>query len=130
MASATGWPMPDHDWGRHSWRGRGGWGDGQRPRWWPEGEPWPPQGPEGWRHVRRRFMGRVAAFAIVALTVLALLATLLVCAIGSVLGSSTSSVIGGIVVLLLVVPVARSLVLGLRGSAVPIADLQEAARPV
>ena len=72
-------------------------------------------------------MGRVAAFAIVALTVLALLATLLVWAIGSVLGSSTSSVIGGIVVLLFMLLVARSLVRGLRGSALPIADMMEAA---
>jgi len=72
-------------------------------------------------------MGRVAAFAIVALTVLAVLATLLVWAISSVLGSSASSVIGGIVVLLFVALVARSLVRGLRGSALPIADMMEAA---
>jgi two-component system sensor histidine kinase BaeS len=72
-------------------------------------------------------MGRVIGFAVVALTLLATLATLLVWAIGSVLGSSASSVIGGMVVLLAVVLVARSLVRGLRGSALPIADMMEAA---
>jgi two-component system sensor histidine kinase BaeS len=77
--------------------------------------------------MRRRFMGRVALFAIVALTMLALLATLIVWAIGTVLGSGTSSVIGAMVVLLALLLVARSLVRGVRGSALPIADMMEAA---
>jgi signal transduction histidine kinase len=77
--------------------------------------------------MRRRFMGRVALFAIVALTMLALLATLIVWAIGTVLGAGASSVIGGMVVLLALLLVARSLVRGLRGSALPIADMMEAA---
>ncbi|HYN63882.1 MAG TPA: HAMP domain-containing sensor histidine kinase [Candidatus Limnocylindrales bacterium] len=77
--------------------------------------------------MRRRFMGRVALFAIVALTMLALLAALIVWAIGTVLGSGASSVIGAMVVLLAVLLVARSLVRGLRGSALPIADMMEAA---
>jgi two-component system sensor histidine kinase BaeS len=72
-------------------------------------------------------MGRVALLAVVALTMLALLATLLVWAIGTVLGTGTSSVIGGMVVLLAVLLVARSLVRALRGSALPIADMMEAA---
>jgi two-component system sensor histidine kinase BaeS len=47
------------------WRGR--------PPWWPENEPFPPQGPDGWRNVRGRFARRVAAFLLVILA-LALLA--------------------------------------------------------
>jgi two-component system sensor histidine kinase BaeS len=77
--------------------------------------------------MRRRFMGRVAMFAIVALTMLALLASLLVWAIGTVLGSGASGVIVAMVVLLTLLLVARSLVRGLRGSALPIADMMEAA---
>jgi signal transduction histidine kinase len=77
--------------------------------------------------MRRRFMGRVALFAVVALTMLALLAALIVWAISSVLGSGASSVIGAMVVLLVGLLVARSLVRGVRGSALPIADMMEAA---
>jgi two-component system sensor histidine kinase BaeS len=72
-------------------------------------------------------MGRVALFAIVALTMLALLAALVVWAIGTVFGSGASSVIGAMVVLLAVLLVARSMLRGLRGSALPIADMMEAA---
>ena len=36
----------------------------ERPRWWPESEPFPPQGGE-WRAVRGRFMRRMVLFAIV-----------------------------------------------------------------
>ncbi|HET6744880.1 MAG TPA: HAMP domain-containing sensor histidine kinase [Candidatus Limnocylindria bacterium] len=119
--------MSDERWDRQSWRGRRGWGEGERPPWWPEGEAWPPQDREGWRHMRRRFMGRVLGFALVALTVLALLATLLVWAIGTLLGTGAPTVIAGIVVFLAVVFVARSLVRGLRGSALPIGDMMDAA---
>jgi two-component system sensor histidine kinase BaeS len=77
--------------------------------------------------MRRRFMGRVAMFAVVALTMLALLAALIVWAISSVLGTGASSVIGAMVVLLVGLLVARSLVRGVRGSALPIADMMEAA---
>jgi two-component system, OmpR family, sensor histidine kinase BaeS len=77
--------------------------------------------------MRRRFMGRVLGFALVALTVLALLATLLVWAIGTLLGTGAPTVIAGIVVFLAVVFVARSLVRGLRGSALPIGDMMDAA---
>jgi signal transduction histidine kinase len=75
-------------------------------------------------------MGRVIGFAIVALTFMALLASLLVWAISSVLGSSVSSVIGAALVLLILLLVARSLVRGLRGSALPIADMMAAATRV
>src|SRR5687767_1528275 len=56
MASATGWPMSDGHRGG-PWRG---WGTGdQRPRWWPEGEPWPPTDAAPWRRMRRRLMWRM-----------------------------------------------------------------------
>jgi signal transduction histidine kinase len=58
---------------------------------------------------------------------LALLAAMVVWAIGTVFGSGASSVIGAMLVLLAVLLVARSLLRGLRGSALPIADIMEAA---
>lgn len=44
----------------------------QRPPWWPESETWPPQGPEGWRGVRRHFARRIGLFlaAVVLLAVM------------------------------------------------------------
>ena len=42
---------------RRGWHGRRG-----RPPWWPENEPFPPQGGQ-WRPMRRRFMRRVLLFA-------------------------------------------------------------------
>ena len=80
--------------------------------------------------MRRRFMGRVLAFALVALTVLVLLAALLVWAVSTLLGSGAPTVIAGLVVTLAVALVARSLVRGLRGSALPIGDMMDAAARV
>ena len=123
--------MPEPEWRRHrgQW-GRGRWGDGARPPWWPEGEPWPPQGPEGWRHLRRRFIGRAVLFAIVTLTILTGLAALLVWAIGTLLGSGAGTVIAALLVLLVLLLVGRAIVRGVRGSAEPIADLMAAASRV
>ena len=54
------------------WRG---WGGGTPP-WWPEGEPWPPRGPEAWRDIRRRFVGRAALFFVIVVATIATLAAL------------------------------------------------------
>jgi len=60
----------------------GRWGQPRRrPPWWPENEPFPPQGSEG-RAVRGRFMRRMALFAIVGFFVFFLLLSV---AIGVVL---------------------------------------------
>ena len=122
--------MPEPGWGhRGRWR-RGGWGDGERPPWWPEGEPWPPQGPEGWRLLRRRFIGRAVLFAILALTILAGLAALLVWALATLFGTGGGTVLAALVVLLALLLVGRAVVRGIRGSAEPIADLMAAASRV
>ena len=119
--------MPDQEWGRHrgQW-GRGRWGEGERPRWWPDGEPWPPEGPEGWGHLRRRFIGRAVLFAIVALTILTALAALLVWALATLFGTGGGTVVAALVVLLVLLLLGRAIVRGVRGSAEPIADLMAA----
>src|SRR5262245_35129481 len=114
--------MPEPEWTRRGMYRHGRWGEGDRPRWWPEGEPWPPQGPEGWRHLRRRFIGRAVVFAIVALTVLAGLAALLVWALATLFGTGMGTVVAALVVLLALLLVGRAVVRGAGGSAEPIAD--------
>jgi two-component system sensor histidine kinase BaeS len=121
--------MTERRWGRHPGWSRGSW-DGERPPWWPEGESWPPDDPQAWRLVRRRFMGRMARFALLALTILVLMAALVVWAVSQLLGTSVATTIAGVIVLLLLLLVARGLVRGLRGSAAPIADMMAAASRV
>ncbi|HET9540004.1 MAG TPA: HAMP domain-containing sensor histidine kinase [Candidatus Limnocylindria bacterium] len=122
--------MPEPEWGHQGrWR-RGHWGEGERPPWWPEGEAWPPQGQEGWRRLRRRFIGRAVIFAVVALTILAGLAALLVWALATLFGTGSGTVVAAVVVLLALLLVGRAVVRGVRGSAEPIADLMAAASRV
>src|SRR5204862_4690967 len=40
------------------------------PRWWPEGEPWPPTGPP-WRHAPVRFRRRLLLFVVLVFALLA-----------------------------------------------------------
>ncbi|HET6820377.1 MAG TPA: HAMP domain-containing sensor histidine kinase [Candidatus Limnocylindria bacterium] len=114
--------------GRRGWSGRH-W-DGNAPPWWPEGEAWPPQDREAWRELRRRFIGRMVGFALLALTILALLGALVVWAFSQVLNTSVATTIAGVVVFVVLVVVTRATLRGLRGSAAPIGDLMAAASRV
>jgi two-component system sensor histidine kinase BaeS len=64
----------------------GGWGQGRRPPWWPENEPFPPAGPGAWRGMRRRFARRIglalAFFFLLVLGASTLAVTLLTGAFG------------------------------------------------
>jgi two-component system sensor histidine kinase BaeS len=75
-------------------------------------------------------MGRMARFALLALTILALMAALVVWAVSQLLGTSVATTVAGVIVLLLLLLVARGLVRALRGSAAPIADMMAAASRV
>jgi two-component system sensor histidine kinase BaeS len=75
-------------------------------------------------------MVRVAVFAVVALAFLLLLATLAVWAVGSLLGPGAQSVIATVLVVLAIALTGRFVVGGLRGSAIPIADMMAAASRV
>jgi two-component system sensor histidine kinase BaeS len=66
MGSATDSPTPVPDGHPHHRRGRGG----GPPRWWPEGEQWPPAGPP-WRHAPVRFRRRLLLVVAVAFVVIA-----------------------------------------------------------
>jgi two-component system sensor histidine kinase BaeS len=121
--------MPDERWGgrrRGGWGGGGPWGRG-RPRWWPEGEPWPPQDGAGWRRLRGRFLWRVGAFLAVFLLFISLMAALVIWLVGSLLGTPAPAIAFGLLVLVILAMAARSVVRGVRGSAGAAADLIEAA---
>jgi len=121
--------MPDERWGgrrRGGWGGGGPWGRG-RPRWWPEGEPWPPQDGAGWRRMRGRFLWRVGAFLVVFLLFISLMAALVIWLVGSLLGTPAPAIAFAFLVLLVLALSARGVVRGVRGSAGAAADLIEAA---
>lgn len=107
---------------RHDWRPR------ERPRWWPEGEPFPPS---DWRPYQRRFMRRFVGFAIAAFIVFTLFMTLLVALVLSFYRALTSE--GATSPILLIVGVLALLMItsgaarGVRRIVAPLGDLIEAA---
>jgi signal transduction histidine kinase len=120
----------DHDhehgppWGGPPWRGGPPWGSG-KPPWWPEDEAWPPRGPEAWRGMRRRFVGKfVAVVALVIATIVGLSAV-----IGGFMFRGDGHrggpfiPVGIVLVILAVILVARA---G-RRFATPVGDVMEAA---
>jgi two-component system sensor histidine kinase BaeS len=120
------------DWRRHSW-GADGRAPDVRPRWWPQGETWPPSGPpERWRQMRGRFVRRAAAFAFMAFLffafVVAAFVTLLVNIFSSA-GAGGSALFVPLAVLAVVI-VAFGFARGLRRLVVPLGDLIDAAESV
>jgi signal transduction histidine kinase len=110
--------MPDE-----RWRNRR-----HQPPWWPQGESWPPangMGPEGWRHVRGRFMRRIGCFFLVMIIVFASVVTLLAWLIGSALGAGQPPAIA-ILIGLFVLFVLAMLGRRLSRAAAPVGDLIEA----
>ncbi|HJP72541.1 MAG TPA: HAMP domain-containing sensor histidine kinase [Candidatus Limnocylindria bacterium] len=113
------------------WRGRGGWGPPRRrPGWWPENEPWPPQGPEAWRSLRRGFMRRFIGFALVAALVLVTLVAAMIWLLSSAFGAGWLSAVLGILILIILAGGARGMVRNTRGMVVPLGDLIEASARV
>src|SRR6187431_2289476 len=118
--------MPD---GREDrWRHRR-WGppEGRRPRWWPEGEAWPPTERAGWQRMRRRFMWRFGVFFLVFVLALAILLAFLIDIITSLFGGHPSVALSAFLALLVLVVVVGGLRRVLRGTAAPVGDLVEAA---
>jgi signal transduction histidine kinase len=102
------------------------WGNREhRPPWWPEGEAWPPSDPESWRHVRRRFMGRMGCFflllTVVVVSVVALLGWLIGSAIGAAAGVAPTILIG-LLALFILATIGRAI----RRAAAPVGELIEA----
>jgi signal transduction histidine kinase len=108
-----------------------------KPPWWPEGEPWPPQGPPGrkyWRGVRGRFFRRIGCGFLLLLLLtfgaFTLLFWLIISTSGLVQFSPSvlaSMRLVGILVILLGLVVVFLGGLALRRAALPIGDLLEAA---
>ena len=118
--------MPDERGDR--WHGRR-WGppDGRRPRWWPEGEAWPPTDGQPWRRMRGRFMRRAGVALLAILIVLAIVVAALAEFITGLFGGRPSIGLTALLVLAVIVIVAGGLRRVVRGTAVPVGDLVEAA---
>jgi signal transduction histidine kinase len=119
------------NWRRHSWGGDER--PNERPRWWPQGETWPPSGPpERWRQVRGRFVRRAAAFAFMAFLffafIVAAFVTLLINIFNSIGGGGSAMLVP--LAILAVLVVAFTFARGLRRLVVPLGDLIEAAESV
>src|SRR6185503_250638 len=108
--------MSDH---RHRWR------RGEKPPWWPEGETWPPEGPEAWRGMRGRFMWRIGCFFLLMTVIFVSVVALLGWLIGKAIGAAPTIVIG-LVALLLLAMIGRAI----RNAAAPVGDLIEASGKV
>jgi two-component system sensor histidine kinase BaeS len=113
------------------WRGRGEWGPPRRrPRWWPQNEPWPPQGPEAWRTLRRGFARRFIGFAAVALIVFALVIVAMTWLLSTLVGQQVITGVLPVLAFVIGLLILVRLVRGLWRQAVPLGDLIEAAARV
>jgi signal transduction histidine kinase len=115
-------------------RRRWGPGSGRRPPWWPEGEPFPPQGrpgPEAWRAMRRRFIWRAALLLVLVIALLTLVGTFVANLAIALLGGepldAAATVVSAIVGVVLIGVIAFGLRRIVRGTAAPVGDLIEAA---
>jgi len=108
---------------RARWQAHGG-----RPPWWPENEPFPPEGRWGgppWG--RRRFMGRIVALFMVALILLVAGATFLFLLFASALGApDLGGTVARAVALLLIFVAIATVGRSLRRLAAPVADVIDA----
>lgn len=105
-------------------RWRHGWGPPRRrPRWWPENEPWPPQGPEAWRTLQRGFIRRAALFIGFVLLLLFVLAVAFVWLVTRAFGTGFTSAILTIILLLVLAMVAARVVRAIRLAVAPMSDL-------
>lgn len=115
--------------------GHGAWGKWHgprsgRPTWWPEGEPFPPTGPQAWRGMRRRFARRVLLFLLaffgLVFAASALAVALLSGAFG--VGQERGVVLPAVIVgLLLLVAGAAVVARAVRRAMAPVGELMEAA---
>ena len=110
------------------WRERHGrWKQGGRrvrPPWWPEGEPWPPAGPEAWRQLRRGFARRAATVAVLILVMLGLMAAGAVWLLTTLAGNAVAPLLAAVVIFALL---ARWVLRSVRAASVPVEELIEAA---
>lgn len=100
---------------------------GQRPDWWPENEPWPPEGAYAWRKLRSRFFIRFAiGVSIVVLLVLAGPIVVISQVLGAAGLSGGAAVAGAVAIFLLVVFALLGAVRTARRFAMPVGHLIEA----
>lgn len=119
--------MRDH--GPGSWR-RHRHGPGFRPPWWPENEPFPPEGPTPWRGMRRHFVRRVGLMLVVFFGLIFAASALAVAVLSGALGLGERRGLvlpAAILGLLLLFVAFGSVGRAMRGMAGRVGDVMEAA---
>src|SRR6188508_379103 len=113
-------PEPGSDrWGGRRW----GPPDGRRPRWWPEGEAWPPADGAPWRHARRRFMWRFGCAFLFFILLVGSLIALVAWLVGGLLqGGALSLLITAVLPFIVLVLLVVRLI---RRTGAPVGDLIE-----
>src|SRR5918996_5428847 len=82
--------------GGHGWSGRRRGGAMRRPPWWPQDEPFPPEGrpgPEAWRAMRGRFVRRAVLFLAIVIVLLSVVIALVIDLIEGVVSGRGSVVL-------------------------------------
>ena len=110
--------------------GHGGGRSGQRPPWWPQNEPWPPESREAWRGASRRFVRRFIAFAVLVVVVLATAFAAITWLIGTLLSQQLAHSIGPLLAIIVIIFIATRIGRGFGRAAAPLADLVEASAKV
>ena len=115
--------MPDSD--RHGW---GGW-DARRgpPRWWPEGEAWPPPDGAPWRRARQRFMWRIGCAFVFFIVLVGSLIALVAWLVGRLFDGSLALVATAVLPVLVLVLILAIIARLVRRAGAPVGDLIEAA---
>src|SRR5687768_16851698 len=115
-------------------RGRGGWGHhrhgpGFRPPWWPDNEPFPPEGREAWRGMKRGFARRAVLFVVMLFGCVVLVSSFVHIVLSGAFGVdppegiAAPAVILGLLILLVVMAL---VIRAVRRMARPIGDVMEA----
>jgi two-component system sensor histidine kinase BaeS len=119
--------MPDRG-SRHDWGLRGG--QGYRPPWWPENEPFPPAGRPGWGWRRARFARRVAFGVVIFFALIFATSALAVALVSGALGLGHHrglAILAGLAGLGLLFGGTVVAAKTVRRTAVPLAEVMEAA---
>jgi signal transduction histidine kinase len=118
--------MSDREQGGHGWSRRPD-PNGPRPRWWPEGEAWPPTSDAPWRRARQRFMWRFGCFFLIFIGFVGTLVALVAWLVGRVLDGSVALVVSAVLPFVVLVVFLAIIARLLRGAGAPVGDLIEAA---
>ncbi len=125
--------LPSDDSGRQRHRGWGRgptWREGRRPRWWPEGEEWPPKDEAARHRMSRRFARRAGCFVLAVIFMVVLMVATVIWLLTMLFGQGWFSAVIAIAVVLVVALLLRGIWRGVRLSVAPMGDLIDASERI